>query len=118
MTSPGIHVNNVPIVADSVHIEVGVGFPCLDRAFLTSCQGCSGEASSRRFMMYQRRTAHWFHWRPTTNLTKTRESNGPDTSIESDLLVFFTASQDWCNSSQALQMNDVNIWTWVQYCLL
>lgn len=36
-TSPGIHVNNVPIVADGVHVEVGVGFPCLDCAFLTSC---------------------------------------------------------------------------------
>lgn len=37
-TSPGMHVNNVPIVADSMHIEVGVGVPCLDCALLTSCK--------------------------------------------------------------------------------
>lgn len=38
--------------------------------------------------------------------------------LVSDWLLSFSASLDWSNSSQALQMNDVNIWTWVQYCLL
>lgn len=36
MTRRGIHAHNVPIVAYSLHIEVGVGFPCLHCAFLTS----------------------------------------------------------------------------------
>lgn len=104
MTSPGIHVNNVPIVADSGSLR--------------------WELDSRVWIVH-----FWLHVRaaadsPLVSLgahhksDKDSGSGGPDTAIESDLLVFFTASQDCCNSSQALQMNDVNIWTWVQYCLL
>lgn len=61
MTSSPIRLNNVPIVVDSMHIEVGVGFPCLDCALLTSCKACSWETSSRLFIMYQRMTTHWFY---------------------------------------------------------
>lgn len=60
MTKLGIHEDKVPIVAYSLHIEVGVGFPCLDCAFLTSCEACSWETSSKLFMN-QRRAAHWFY---------------------------------------------------------
>lgn len=41
MTSLCLVEDNDPIVAYSLHIQVGVGFPCLDRALLTSCKACS-----------------------------------------------------------------------------
>lgn len=46
MTSPGIHVNKVPTVVGSMHIEVGVGCPCLDCAFLTWCKAGRPQADS------------------------------------------------------------------------
>lgn len=102
MTNPGIHVNNVPIVADGVHIEVGVGFPCWDCAFLTSWKAERPPADEP--------TTHWVYWRPT-NLTQTVGSSPPELYLVSDRMLYFAASLDWITISQALEMNDVNIWT-------
>lgn len=95
MTSPGIHVNNVPIVADSMHIEVGVGFPCLDCAFLTS------RKAERLFMMHQCMTDDplllWRH----LNLTETIGSSRAQLYLVSDWLRYFAAIMDWIHRFQA-----------------
>ena len=73
MASPGIHVNNVPIVADSMHIEVGVGFSCLDCSFLTSCKAERPQADSSwctkqddLLGLLEGHKSGWDHWKQSS----------------------------------------------------
>lgn len=148
ITRLGIHEHNVPIVAYSLHIEVGVGFPCSDCALLTSCKACSWATSSKLFMMHQRMETHRFYynpykqaadfktswkkwqsrvillrskqldfWRPCP-LVNTVQQYLATLSLMWYMCMCSAVSLHWINSVRALQMNSVNIWTWVQYCLL